>query len=265
MGVVQNSIDIQKIIEAGGDPEIAAKVQELEAEIGDENSGIIKDIDDLQEANALIMTSVRSMDFELQQTKVKADNAVELLDSVDFVSYNLLDNQATSNSNFYGLEFTVNEDKSVTVTGGNTSTAVATFSLMPSSGYLEHPLPEGDYIVSDGGASIDHLYLFIARKLGAGGTAQYIGVFGEKEITVDYSVYDRYNFGIHFDDDFTVPAGGIKFNVMIKRKGVNHTNYMARLMSNKELAAAKLDTETLKSVTAAAADFAAFKTAIAAL
>ena len=51
MGVVQNSIDIQKIIEAGGDPMIAAKVAELEAEIGDENSGIIKDIDDLQEAN----------------------------------------------------------------------------------------------------------------------------------------------------------------------------------------------------------------------
>ena len=49
MGVVQNSIDIQKIIEAGGDPTIAAKVQELEAEIGDENSGIIKDIDDLQQ------------------------------------------------------------------------------------------------------------------------------------------------------------------------------------------------------------------------
>ena len=68
MGVVQNSIDIQKIIEAGGDPTIAAKVAELEAEIGDENSGIIKDIDDLQEANALVMTSVSAI-------KLTADGA----------------------------------------------------------------------------------------------------------------------------------------------------------------------------------------------
>lgn len=75
MGVVQNSIDIQKIIDAGGDPTIAAKVAELEAEIGDENSGIIKDIDDLQETNALVMTSVsnnsrRITDIETELTPV---------------------------------------------------------------------------------------------------------------------------------------------------------------------------------------------------
>lgn len=68
MGVVQNSIDIQKIIKAGGDPEIAERVLQLETEIGDENSGIIKDIDDLQEANALIMTSVSAI-------KLTADGA----------------------------------------------------------------------------------------------------------------------------------------------------------------------------------------------
>ena len=76
MGVVQNSIDIQKIIEAGVDPEIAAKVQELEAEIGDENSGIIKDIDDLQEANALVMTSVRAIDLTATAAKNTADAAI---------------------------------------------------------------------------------------------------------------------------------------------------------------------------------------------
>lgn len=56
MGVVQNSIDIEKCV---------AEVMTLAAEIGDENSGIIKDIDDLQEANANIMTSVRAIDLEL--------------------------------------------------------------------------------------------------------------------------------------------------------------------------------------------------------
>lgn len=74
MGVVQNSIDIQKIIEAGGDPTIAAKVAELEAEIGDENSGIIKDIDDLQEANALIMTSVSAIKTTADSAKATADS-----------------------------------------------------------------------------------------------------------------------------------------------------------------------------------------------
>ena len=80
MGVVQNSIDIQNIIAAGGDPEIAAKVQELEAKIGDDNSGIIKDIDDLQEANALIMTSVSSL------KSVVGDNTSGLVKSVNDIS-----------------------------------------------------------------------------------------------------------------------------------------------------------------------------------
>ena len=69
MGVVQNSIDIEKLRASGGDPEIAERVAQLETEIGDENSGIIKDIDDLQEANALIMTSVSAI-------KTTADNAL---------------------------------------------------------------------------------------------------------------------------------------------------------------------------------------------
>lgn len=80
MGVVQNSIDIQKIIEAGGDPTIAAKVAELEAEIGDENSGIIKDIDDLQEANAQIMTSVSAVKITADSAKATADATALITD-----------------------------------------------------------------------------------------------------------------------------------------------------------------------------------------
>ena len=76
MGVVQNSIDIQKIIASGGDPEIAERVAQLETEIGDENSGIIKDIDDLQEANALIMTSVSAIKTTADSAKARADQAV---------------------------------------------------------------------------------------------------------------------------------------------------------------------------------------------
>lgn len=67
MGVVQNTIDIEKSIK---------EIMVLAAKIGDETSGILKDIDDLQEANALIMTSVRAIDLTATAAKNTADAAI---------------------------------------------------------------------------------------------------------------------------------------------------------------------------------------------
>lgn len=249
MGVVQNSIDIQKIIEAGGDPTIAAKVQELEAEIGDENSGIIKDIDDLQEANALIMTSVSAIKLTADSAKAKADQAVLWSERDGYVGKNLLNNTA-STITANGVTLTVNADKTVTITtaeGGATADTNINFTFN---------MPAGEYILSGCEGGSDATYnILVYNDNWTDVTHCYDG---DTELVLTGNTTRRIMFLAKKDLELSDP---VVLKPMIRLASVSDDTYESYLPKNDEL----LQTTTLKSVTAAAADFAAFKTAIAAL
>lgn len=172
--------------------------------------------------------------------KAKADNAVLWSERKGYVGKNLLNNTATSKT-FYGLSYTINSDKSVTLEAGTTSTAEATFDLFPATGYAEKILPEGQYLISTGGVGNDNVFLFISRKKGASGTPNYIGVTTtEYLLTVDYSQYDYYKFSIHQKNGYTIPTGGITFYPMIRKTSISDSTYEPYLESNEELANSKL-------------------------
>lgn len=250
MGVVQNSIDIQKIIDAGGDPTIAAKVAELEAEIGDENSGIIKDIDDLQEANARIMTSVSAVKTTADRAKARADQAVLWSERKGYVGKNLAPNVMTTNTT-NDVTFTVNTDKSVTVSGtasANAQPKLFEFFLKAGT-YLFSGIPAGasanGYGIDTAAQKADQSYIFGH-------------LYSDGQISFSEDVTLTVRIMVKKDTAIETP---ITFYPMIRLASVADSTYEPYLPNNDEL----LQTATLKSVTAAAADFAAFKTAIAAL
>lgn len=254
MGVVQNSIDIQKIIEAGGDPEIAAKVQELEAEIGDENSGIIKDIDDLQEANALIMTSVSAIKTTADSAKARADQAVLWSERKGYVGKNLLPNKASS-TEINGVTYTVNADGSIKANG--TASANSTLFLI-SKANTPNFLSDlnGKNIIISGG----HNDSKRVQMWSTNGGVVYSGNT-ETEVSITENIAGSADFNIVINIIKDAVCDNEIFYPMFRIASVADETYEPYLPNNNEL----LQTATLKSVTAAAADFAAFKTAIAAL
>ena len=248
MGVVQNSIDIQKIIASGGDPEIAERVAQLETEIGDENSGIIKDIDDLQEANALIMTSVSSV-------KARADQAVIWSERKGYVGKNLFKNTA-STSTATNITFTVNADKSVSITG-SANTNATTKDLGSFTGAELKTI--GSTLILTGGSQKAYLALRSStwsKLIRSYGEAVNVNTSELEDATTYYMT-----IGIQANDN---PDGEVIYP-MLRLSSISDNTYEPYLQSNEELTCNKLDTATLKTVTASAADFAAFKTAIAAL
>lgn len=252
MGVVQNSIDIQKIIEAGGDPEIAERVLQLETEIGDENSGIIKDIDDLQEANALIMTSVSAIKTTADSAKARADQAVLWSERKGYVGKQLYNAKyVTTTAN--GVTFTVNsETKEVTIStdeGGATDDATLndTFNL-----------PAGNYKINGCTGGSNETYKMVIYNNNWTGATNCLD--GDVDVTLsgDMTTTRRLMILVKSGQILTTP---IVIKPMIRLATIEDGTYEPYLPNNNEL----LQTATLKSVTAAAADFAAFKTAIAAL
>lgn len=252
MGVVQNSIDIQKIIEAGGDPTIAAKVAELEAEIGDENSGIIKDIDDLQEANALIMTSVSAIKTTADSAKARADQAVLWSERKGYVGKNIIPfpyYETSKSAN--DVTFTVNSDNSVTVntTGASADTNFELFNganLKVGGQYILSGCPSGGSISTYG------IQLYSTNS-----SAGAIYDVGNGYAFTENQYVTRIVIRIKKD----AVLDNVTFYPMVRLASIADNTYEPYLPSNNEL----LQTATLKSVTAATADFAAFKTAIAAL
>ena len=257
MGVLQNSIDIQKIIASGGDPEIAERVAQLETEIGDENSGIIKDIDDLQEANALIMTSVSAIKITADSAKTKADNAVLWSMAKDYVGYNKLRNDAASRT-ANNVTFTVNDDKTINV--NTTDPASARTSIVLHS-YEDGSVLNG--LTLKGNPS--NVLRLSVEEVG-GSYTSYANCYNGNEVLIS-GIPTNTSVIIYVFIGQGGEVSNVKMEPMLYDASIfdYSPSYEPYLESNEELSTAKLNTSTLKSVTAAAADFAAFKTAIAAL
>ena len=255
MGVVQNTIDIEKIRTSGGDPELAEKVSQLEAEIGDADSGIVKDIDDLQEANALIMTSVSAIKTTADSAKTRADQAVIWSERKGYVGKNLFKNTA-STSTATNITFTVNADKSVSITG-SANTSATTKDLGSFTGAELKTI--GSTLILTGGSQKAYLALRSStwsKIIRSYGEAVNVNTSELEDATTYYMT-----IGIQANDN---PDGEVIYP-MIRLSSISDNTYEPYLQSNEELTGNKLDTATLKTVTASAADFAAFKTAIAAL
>lgn len=118
MGVVQNSIDIEKSL---------AEVMALAAQIGDETSGIVKDIDDLQEANAKIMTSVSANSIAIQG--LTQEKAIEITPYSSRVSISDISmNKVIGKTAFVAFKF-----KELQATSGNAARLIDFSNLQHSS------------------------------------------------------------------------------------------------------------------------------------
>lgn len=256
MGVVQNSIDIQKIIEAGGDPTIAAKVAELEAEIGDENSGIIKDIDDLQEANALIMTSVSAVKTTADSAKARADQAVLWSERKGYVGKNAL---------VYPYYTTIPATiASVSVTEGEKGCLTFNGTSDNTNGvfYIQQNMTTeaGSYILTKGTTN-EHIFVVVEAYDNSTWVKPIANEYTPdgSTIVIDYEGYNNIRVSVRTTKNTVYDNVTVK--PMLRLASIADEIYEPYLPNNNEL----LRTATLKSVTADAADFTAFKTAIAAL
>lgn len=206
------------------------------------------------EANtAGIMTSVASMRASIKEITPKANNSISWDDADGYISKNLLPNVAVSGSDA-GITYTVNADKTVSIAAG-TSTGNSFLQLAEN-----FTLPTGTYILSGTNDKMTHQGFYIQLRSPSAG--------------IDYHINEDAQFTLASDTLFTycriaiigaqeVPANVVK--PMIRKASILNSKYEAPLIRNDTLGSAKLDTATLKSVTAAAEDFAAFKTAVAAL
>jgi len=86
---------------------------------------------------------------ELEQIQTNKTNISYVADLVDSGAKNHLINKATTTTSAYGITYTVNADKSITVTG--TSNNNYAFNVSGSRTYADAlPIPKGEYIVKKG-------------------------------------------------------------------------------------------------------------------
>ena len=187
---------------------------------------------------------------DLVNVKEKADNAVSWAESKGYVGKNIAENVMSTNTT-NGITFTVNANKSVTVNGTATANAQPKlFEFFLKAGtYLFSGIPAGasasGYGIDTAAQKADQSYIFGH-------------IYSDGPITFSEDVTLTVRIMVKKDTAIETP---ITFYPMIRLSSVADSTYEPYLPNNNEL----LQTATLKSVTAAAADFAAFKTAIAAL
>ena len=185
---------------------------------------------------------------------------------------NFLENKATTNTSGT-MPYTVNSDKSVTIGPGITSSAI-TLSL--SGGWVNKLFVPGTYILSDKAGYRD-IYTCIARKKGSSGTVNYSveTTGGDHNFVINYDQYDYFNAFINIKANTTLTEA-ITFYPMVSFEADTDLTYHPYAKTNQQLTteAATINTtleshkteiNAIISAATGAADFAAFKTAMAAL
>lgn len=143
---------------------------------------------------------------------------------------NLLPNTAITKT-VNGITFTVNADGTITAngtaTGGN-----ASLQIMP---WGEKVIPEGNIIISDGGASFSGASMHFAYKKGASGAATNIFLYSNHEAsyTIDYSQADTFYCGIYVNENVTL--NNVVYKPMIRLASDTDSTYQSYSMTNKEL------------------------------
>lgn len=136
---------------------------------------------------------------------------------------NILKNNAESKTDA-GMEFTVNEDKSITVNG--TSTTAIYYYLNQDMSYL----PNGIYI-STFDSEIEGKAIWCAYKK-SDNNITYCGINGNEiiEITDDLKITEVY---IHVNKDTTIENG--TFYPMLRLQSISNSDYEPYYKTNKEL------------------------------
>lgn len=205
------------------------------------------------EANtAGIMTSVTSMNGEIIGIKTELGNCVKADEVTEYSSLNLLQNEVSSGSS-NGVTWVVNADKSITVStveGGATARVdihVGT-GLFGNTNFATYNNPPGagGYRISNGRTS--------TKADESESVSSFYLAYNHTYNTVNLVVLKD-----------TVIADPITCYPMVRLDSIEDINYEPGLSSNIKLEEMKLDTATFKSVVSGASDFAAFKTAVAAL
>ena len=130
-------------------------------------------------------------------------------------SYNLLENTATSQT-INGVEFVVNEDKSVTVNG--TATANATYVLQTN-----HKLSSGEFIMSGCPSGGSENTFFLQYSSNVDIAYSDIGS-GVKIKEMDFSKYPNVDVKIQIRSGYT--AENLTFYPMIRKATVKNNRYM---------------------------------------
>ena len=156
-----------------------------------------------------------------------------------------------------GVTFTVNEDNTINVNG--TSAAETEFKL---GIYAKTDNITTGCIVSNGDAGVSGNWLSTLQYRTDSSFISQDNFISNKVITVP-SNCTNIEFTIYINPNKTL--SNVVFKPMIRLATDSDPTYQPYAMTNQELTTAKLDTATLKSIVADSVDFAAFKTAIAAL
>lgn len=204
--------------------------------------------------------------LDLPTVKEKADNAVLWSERKGYVGKNRIKNISSASTEKNGITFTVNSDNSITVSGtAGAQTDFTVYDIVANSVDKDASLKNsGKYILSGcpaGGS--ESTYFMQWYKYNGVDTLKDTGS-GVEVNTSPYTAATYDNVTIRIMNG-TVISSPITFYPMIRKTSISDSTYEPYIKSNEELASAKLDTATLKTVTTSAADFSAFKTAIAAL
>lgn len=179
----------------------------------------------------------------------KFDRAEQrVLGAKNLLKYPYYDTTKTSN----GITFTDNKDGSITVNG--TATADVSFYVQMNT-FLNEICKKGDLVITGGTATAR----LILGKSSASGGGYIIDNGSGADIPQNTTFVE--NFVIKVNNGATV--SNVTIYPMLRLASDPDDTYVPYAMTNRELTEEKLSISELKTIASSAADFAAFKTAIA--
>lgn len=210
---------------------VARKGENADAEnVAFDKTGTNLTSDNLQDVVVEVNEKVDNVD-EKADTKAFVDL---LKDTVGWTGKNLLKNTANTQVKS-GVTYTVHADKTITITGTPTD-----YDELPlvgggsSARSIYHLLPEGEYILSDGGvgrpatSALDSVYILVRRKKGADGLENTSIFSGAKNgwirFTVDYSQYDYFRITLAVQPNYNI-GSGVTIYPMIRRADIKDDTY----------------------------------------
>ncbi len=158
-------------------------------------------------------------------------NGIHWSDAKTSVKKNLLINERSGSFTSNGITFTINEDKSISISGTATATTYFNFWVYPYQNYI----PNGDYIISQVGCN-SNVKAFINKYLNETWVSALVSSFyaeSEKSFTVAYdNTYNKLQVGLAITNGATVDT---TVKVMIRFASIGDNTYVPYVFDNVEL------------------------------
>ena len=215
--------------------------------------GVVQNTIDIKELNA----EVKKTASDVTELSERVAKSVTWNDIVGYVGKNILPNKMTTGT-AQDVTFTVNDDGTVSLSG--TAAANVDRAVYDTRDY--GVLWKDQTVILSKGTNNNNVTMYVNAYNGTAfvKTIKHLNSGTETApFKLDYDGYDRVRITIYVAAN--TDTTGIKVEPMFRVAGDSDSTYAPYLISNNLL----VPIATLKSVTASSADFAAFKTAIAAL